>query len=85
MSDTLRLREAQRAMLEGLTEILGVVDPQVASNVVQYLEEIGFALVPVTIVGAAGWSPQEFQAYQAGIMHERYDKKRAIGFPNVES
>lgn len=50
------------------------VQPQLAPSVVQNLTLEGFTLVPVTIIGASGWTPEQLWAYQAGIMHERFER-----------
>lgn len=46
-----------------------------ASVVVQYLNDEGLDLVPVTIIGQAGWTPSELWAFQCGVMWERYEVK----------
>lgn len=54
------------------------VQPGFVSSVVQYLEDDGYVLVPKTIIGASGWMPTELWAYQAGVMHERYEQRERI-------
>jgi hypothetical protein len=53
--------------------------PEQASDFVQYLNENGFDLVPVTLIGSAGWNPSELWAYQAGVMWERHEKGSKTG------
>ncbi len=49
------------------------VQPEYAASVVQNLTRNGFTLVPVTIIGRAGWTPAETWAYQAGYMSAVHD------------
>lgn len=47
--------------------------PEEASDFVQYLNLNGFDLVPVTIIGSAGWTPSELNAWQMGVMWARHE------------
>jgi hypothetical protein len=49
------------------------VQPELAPSVVQYLNDEGLELVPVTIIGASGWTPEELWAYKVGYMTARRD------------
>ena len=49
------------------------VQPEHATDVVQNLNLEGFTLVPVTIIGRVGWTPEEEWAYQAGYMRALND------------
>ena len=74
MSETERLvEEAARKVFWDCDDVTSCgVLPEHASDFVQYLNENGFDLVPRTIIGRAGWTPQELKAYQAGVMWERW-------------
>lgn len=72
MSAKLLSREVEQAMARALSR--SDVEPQLAPSVVQNLTFEGFTLVPVTIIGASGWTPEQLWAYQAGIMHERFER-----------
>lgn len=48
--------------------------PEEAADFVQYLNLNGIDLVPVTIIGSAGWTPSEFMAWQAGVMWARHER-----------
>lgn len=65
----------QRVLADAIGHALSLgVQPEQASAVVQYLNENGFDLVPVTIIGSAGWTPEESMAYQAGVMWARHER-----------
>lgn len=53
--------------------------PEEASDFVQYLNLNGIDLVPVTIIGSAGWTPSELQAWQAGVMWARHEQGSRTG------
>lgn len=70
-------REHIAAMQRVLDRFEGAQPP--AASVVQYLELEGFTLVPTTIIGVAGWTPSEENAFRAGVMWERYEKRTPHG------
>lgn len=72
MGDTLLGNALLRAVAAALSS--SGVQPELAYTVVQNLNFEGYSLVPSTIIGASGWTPEELWAYQAGIMHERLER-----------
>lgn len=76
------MNETQRVLVDAISHALSLgVSPEQASAVVQYLNDNGFDLVPVTIIGGSGWTPEEHWAYQAGVMWARHERRGDIAFP----
>jgi hypothetical protein len=79
------LHEALDKVLSTLDLAASGVSPENVTAVVQYLSENGFVLVPKTIIGIAGWTPEEERAFRAGVMWERFDNVAKPAIPVPES